>query len=292
MSPIEKFLLVFVIPVLLAASLVEGVILSWRRHYDWRATGASLVNWVVRDLVTLFLPLSLATPVFRWAWQHRVITVPMDHWQSYVLLFLGVDFFYYWFHRASHRIRWFWGNHAVHHSANELTISAGYRIGIFGKLIGAGIFFAPLVWLGFPPRVVLTAVIVNLLYQSWIHTTWIPKLGWLEYLLNTPSAHRVHHASNPEYIDKNFGGVLILFDRLFGTYAAERDDIPCRYGLVEPITSYNPLRIELAEWAKLLKDLRRAGSVKVFLGHLVMPPDWKPGTGKSMISVSTESQAR
>jgi sterol desaturase/sphingolipid hydroxylase (fatty acid hydroxylase superfamily) len=113
-------------------------------------------------------------------------------------------------------------------------------------------------WLGFPPRAVFIALNLDLLYQFYIHATWIPKLGPLEWVLNTPSHHRVHHAANPEYRDKNFGGVLIVFDRLFGTFAAERDDVPCRYGLVAPLRSYNPLWIAFHEFVALGRDLWRA----------------------------------
>ncbi len=117
---------------------------------------------------------------------------------------------------------------------------------------------------------------LSLLYQFWVHASWMPRLGWLEWVLNTPSAHRVHHARNPEYLDANYGGVLIVFDRLFGTYVRERDDIPCDYGLVHRQTSHNPLRIELEPWRDLVKDLLRARSVRAVLGHLFMPPAWTP----------------
>ena len=118
---------------------------------------------------------------------------------------------------------------------------------------------------------------LNLLYQFWIHATWIPKLGWLEYVLNTPSAHRVHHAANLEYLDANYGGVLIVFDRLFGTYRAERDDVPCRYGLVEPMTGYNPLRIELPSGGRSCRDLLGARSLRARAAATCsMPPGWSP----------------
>lgn len=152
------------------------------------------------------LPLSIATPIINLTWAHRIASVPLDRWQALLVLFIGQEFCYYCFHRVSHRVRWFWAHHSVHHSPNDLTLAAALRAGIFGKLIGIPLFFAPLVWLGFPPQVVLGALALNLLYQFWIHATWIPSLGWLEYLLNTPSAHRVHHASNIEYLDVNYGG--------------------------------------------------------------------------------------
>ena len=134
---------------------------------------------------------------------------------------------------------------------------------------------------------------LNLLYQFWIHATWIPKLGWLEYVLNTPSAHRVHHAANLEYLDANYGGVLIVFDRLFGTYRAERDDVPCRYGLVVPMVGYNPLRIELPQWQRLGRDLLAARSLRAVLGHLMMPPGWAPdGKGATTEDLRAQAAAR
>jgi sterol desaturase/sphingolipid hydroxylase (fatty acid hydroxylase superfamily) len=172
-----------------------------------------------------------------------------------VLLFLGQEFCYYWFHRCSHRVRWLWVSHAVHHSPNQLNLSAAYRFGWTGRLSGTAMFFVPLVWLGFPPPVVFATLSLNLLYQFWLHVDWIPKLGPLELVFNTPSHHRVHHAANAEYLDANYGGVLIIFDRLFGTLRLERDETPCRYGLVEPLRSNNPVWIAFHEWIALVRDL-------------------------------------
>ncbi|MEY2953045.1 MAG: hypothetical protein RLZZ401_1132, partial [Pseudomonadota bacterium] len=230
----------------------------------------------------IFLPLSIATPLIALTYQHRLGNIALDSWQALVLLFVGQEFCYYWYHRAAHRVRWFWCNHAVHHSPNQLNLAAAYRIGILGRLSGTQLFFIPLVWLGFPPKVVFEMLSLNLLYQFWIHATWIPKLGWLEYVLNTPSAHRVHHAANLDYLDANYGGVLIVFDRLFGTYRAERADLPCRYGLVKPLTSYNLLVVEFSQWRALWVDLRQARSLRAVLGHLFMPPGWQPaGAGET-----------
>ena len=277
MTPIEKFLLLVAAPTVLALALLEAVILSRRASYDWRAFGISALDLVARIAFGLLVPLSIATPLVIWAIQHRLFVIELDGWVAVLLLFLGQEFCYYWYHRAAHRVRWFWANHAVHHSPNELNLSAAVRIGIVGKLTGVTLFFVPLIWIGFDVRTVFSVLTLNLLYQFWIHATWIPKLGWLEYVLNTPSAHRVHHAANPEYLDANYGGVLIVFDRLFGTYVAERDDLPCRYGLVHPMTSYNPLRIEFTQWIELARDLRRVRSVRAALGTLFMPPGWSAG---------------
>lgn len=275
MSSLERFILLVALPTVVLASLVEAAVLTWRGRYDWKGLGASLGNLAMRAAVLVVLPLSLAEPALRWAWEHRIATQSPGIWYG-LLLFLGQDFCYYWYHRASHRVRWFWTSHSVHHSPNDLNLSAAYRISALGKLAGSAIFFLPLVWIGFHPRAVAAAVSLNLLYQFWIHASWMPRLGWLEGVLNTPSAHRVHHARNAEYIDANYGGVLIVFDRLFGTYVRERGDVPCDYGLVHRQLSHNPLRIELEPWWLLLKDLRRARGTRAVLGHLFRPPAWKP----------------
>jgi sterol desaturase/sphingolipid hydroxylase (fatty acid hydroxylase superfamily) len=258
-----------------ALSLIEAAVLARRGHYDWRALGVSAFDLVARIAVTIFLPLSIAAPLARLAVQHRVTDTPLDGPLAVALLFVGQEFCYYWYHRAAHRVRWFWCNHAVHHSPNDLNLSAAYRIGMFGRLSGTTLFFLPLMWLGFNPKLVAQALTFNLLYQFWLHTTWIPKLGWLEGIVNTPSAHRVHHGANPEYLDANYGGVLLVFDRLFGTYRAERDDVPVRYGLVRPLRSNNPLKVELHEWMALARDLLRARSLRALIGAIAMPPSWR-----------------
>jgi hypothetical protein len=141
---------------------------------------------------------------------------------------------------------------------------------------GEAIFNLPLVWLGVRPEVVGATLLFSLLYQFWLHTELVPRLGWLEWVLNTPSHHRVHHASNPEYLDRNFGGTLIVFDRLFGTFVAQRPDLPCRYGLVKRLVSYNPGFIAVHEWLAMARDVRRANSWWERLGYVLGPPGWSP----------------
>jgi len=273
---VPLFLLFYILPVVLLAAVIEGLVLGHRNpgSYDWRAAGVSLLDQVARRFVHL-LPLSIAAPVFAWAWEHRLLEIEMAHPLAIAGLFLGQEFCYYWYHRSAHRVRWFWATHSVHHSPNQLNLSAAVRLGLTGRLTGTTLFFTPLAWIGFDPKIVLATLSLNLLYQFWIHATWIPKLGWLEGILNTPSAHRVHHARNLEYLDANYGGVLLIFDRLFGTYVAERADLPCEYGLVKPVTSYNPLVIEFGPWVALFKDLAAARSLRGFVGTLVMPPGWR-----------------
>lgn len=274
MDPLRKVLIVILAVALLAAA-IEAVVTAWRKpgRYDWKAAAVSLFDQFLRRFIQM-LPLSVATPLFSWLGSHRLWTLDLSGPASIFLLFIGQECCYYFYHRAAHRVRWFWVTHSVHHSPNQLNLSAALRLGLTGRLTGTALFFTPLVWLGFQPAVVLGALSINLLYQFWIHATWIPKLGFLEGILNTPSAHRVHHARNLEYLDANYGGVLLIFDRLFGTYRPERDDLPCEYGLVKPVTSYNPLVIQFGPWVQFFRDLLAARSLYQLAGTVFMPPGW------------------
>ncbi len=277
------------VPLVLAASLAEALVLTWRQlyrdgpAYNWRASGISVVDFLVREyLLRIVLPLAFWFGIMQWFWEHRLFTVPMDHWSGWLACFLVQEFCYYWYHRAAHRVRWFWCTHSIHHSPNELNLSAAYRFGWTGKLSGTLLFFMLAPLFGLPPRVILLMLSLNLLYQFWIHASWIPRLGPLEWILNTPSAHRVHHAANLEYLDGNYGGVLIIFDRVFGTYIPERADLPCRYGLVTPLLGNNLLKIEFSQWRALWQDLRCARSARAFFGFLFKPPGWQPeGPGQT-----------
>lgn len=290
MEGLPRFL-IWLPVIVLSASLIEAVWMQSRAPgtYDWRAFGVSVLDLVVRNAQRFLLPGILVSPIAQWVWEHRLFTVPLTGLWAFALLFVGQEFCYYWYHRASHRVRVMWCTHAVHHSPNQLTLAAAYRLGWTAFFSGAIYFFLPLILLGFSPRVVFACLAINLLYQFWLHATWIPKLGPLEYVFNTPSAHRVHHAANLDYLDANYGGVLIVFDRLFGTYREERADLPCRYGWVQPITSHNPLKVELHQWLALIHDVRRAKSPREAAGLIIMPPGWNAhGPGET----TEELQAR
>jgi sterol desaturase/sphingolipid hydroxylase (fatty acid hydroxylase superfamily) len=267
-----------ILPLVLTAALVEGVWLSRSRPqgYDWKASACSLADLAGRQLLR-FVPLAVIAPWMAWTWEHRLFTQSLDNVGSILLLFFGLEFFYYWYHRFSHTTRWFWAGHSPHHSPNQLNLSAAYRLGWLGRLTGSTLFFTPLVLLGFTPTVVLTSLVLNLLYQFWLHADWFPRLGWLEGIFNTPSNHRVHHARNPEYLDANFGGVLVVFDRLFGTYIPERDDVPCDYGTITPaVSSRNPFVLNFSPWIGLFKDLRTARSPREVWMYTFGPPGWRP----------------
>ncbi|KAF1710112.1 sterol desaturase family protein [Pseudoxanthomonas sacheonensis] len=268
--------------VLIAA--IEGWVLVRRgRDYDWKGYWASLGDVLGRGALNLVVQGGLTGAMLYGIWNLRVATIGMDRWWHWALLFVGQEFCYYWMHRADHRIRWFWLNHSVHHSSNQYNLSAAYRLGWTGKLTGAAIFFGPLVWMGFPVPYVVGALAMNLLYQFWLHTELIGKLPRpIEFLFNTPAHHRVHHASNPDYIDCNYGGVLILFDRLFGTFRDQRADEPPRYGLVEPLRSYNPLRIASHAWVGMFHDLRLARGWRETWLTVFGPPEYKPAAAKKL----------
>ena len=257
----------------LAVATLEGLVRTFALSlpYDWRAYAVSLADAFGRRAVDA-LGLSIAAPVLAWAYANRLQTLELATPIAFLLLFFGQEFCYYFYHRAAHRVRFFWATHAVHHSPNELTLASAVRLGWTGKLTGAALFFAPLVWLGFSPLAVAAALGANLLYQFWLHAPWLPRLGWFEWFFNTPTHHKVHHASNPEYLDCNYGGVLIVFDRLFGTFRDLRDDVPPRYGLTTPLTGYNPVRISLHGWLALASDLRAAHSWRHALRVIFGPP--------------------
>ena len=187
----------------------------------------------------------------------RLFTIPQT-WYSWILLFLGVDFCYYWFHRLSHEVNAIWATHVVHHQSEEYNLSVALRQSWFQGFF-SNLFYIPLAFLGFAPLWTVTVIAFNTLYQFWIHTEAIRNLGPLEYVLNTPSHHRVHHGSNPQYIDKNHGGSLIIWDRLFGTFAPEKEKV--RYGITIPLNSWNPLWANLHYWVDLIRISSKQSNV-------------------------------
>lgn len=178
---------------------------------------------------------------------------PADAWWTWAVLFFVDDFVYYWFHRVSHESRLFWNFHVVHHSSEHYNLSVAVRQSWFSGILH-WIFYAPIMFLGFAPWMFALMHGFNLIYQFWIHTRFINRLGSLEIVLNTPSHHRVHHGVNKQYIDRNYGGVLIIWDRLFGSFIAETEEP--RYGIIKPIKSYNPLWINTHAWFEMFEAMK------------------------------------
>jgi len=242
-----------------------------RRSYDAKAAAASFGVAIGHSFFGL-LNGAAVSAVYLALWDITPIHLPPNDWRTWVAGFVAVEFAYYWFHRWSHTVRWLWASHAVHHSAEEFTLPAAVRLGWTSALSGGWLVFAPLVLLGWHPTIVAGLLALNLVYQFLLHTETIGRLGFVERVLNTPAHHRVHHACNAEYLDRNFGGVLIVFDRWFGTYATELPHAPCRYGLVKPVHSYNPVRLALQEWHDMLKAASQATSPAAALHALFGPP--------------------
>ena len=192
--------------------------------------------------------------IYLFAYEIAPFKFPVDAWWSWVALFFVDDLVYYVFHRASHESRLFWNFHVVHHSSEHYNLSVAVRQSWFGGTLH-WLFYAPIMLAGFAPWMFAIMHGLNLIYQFWIHTRFIDRLGWLEHILNTPSHHRVHHGVNNPYLDKNYGGVLIVWDRLFRSYISE-NEVP-RYGIIKPIGSYNPLWINTHAWYEMFSEIKK-----------------------------------
>jgi sterol desaturase/sphingolipid hydroxylase (fatty acid hydroxylase superfamily) len=239
--------------------------------HDLKETAAS-VGVAAGDIVSRVLTGSLAAVPMFFLYEHRLFDIPMSGAASWIALFLGVELCYYWFHRAAHRVRWLWATHAVHHSATRFNLSAAIRLGWTGTLTGAFVFFLPLAALGFHPIAIGAILGLGLLYQFFLHTALDVDLGPLEWVLNTPRHHRVHHASNEACLDKNYGNVLIVFDRLFGTFAEKPAGEELRFGLKGRTLGSNPLAIAFSEWGHLGRDVVRAKGLRKRIALLFGPP--------------------
>lgn len=254
---------------LIVVILMSAVEYVWRRKiagrsYDTAAAAASFGVAFGNIFSSVLGPLIVA-PIYIALHAAAPISLPMDDWRVWAAGFVMVELAYYWMHRWSHLVRWMWATHAVHHSAEEFTLPAAIRLGWTNVFSGAWLVFAPLMLMGFPPVMIVLLLAANLKYQFLLHTELVGKLGPIEWIFNTPAHHRVHHASNAAYLDKNFGGVLIIFDRLFGTFAAERPSDKIVYGLVEPLRSKNPIVIALHEWGRMGRDALAARNLADFM---------------------------
>jgi sterol desaturase/sphingolipid hydroxylase (fatty acid hydroxylase superfamily) len=267
-------LVLYSIPAFVALLLIE---LAWsKRHpevkgYAAKDTLASLSLGLMNVAINGATKL-LSLGFFFFLYDHHVVDLValLGAW-SWLVLFLVEDHSYYWFHRIHHEVRLLWACHVNHHSSQHYNLSTALRQPLLTPLTGP-IFWAPLPLLGFPPHMILTAQAISLLYQFWLHTEAIDRLGWFEEIFNTPSHHRVHHGKNVPYLDKNHGGILIIWDRLFGTFARERERVV--YGLTKDITTYNPLRIGFHEFAAIGRDVLRAPTFGAKLGYVFAPPGW------------------
>lgn len=267
----------YAIPFFLLLIAIE-VYINWRtksENYIFKDAAASIsmgVGSVFFDILAKSAAFIVFTHLYNWGGFFKTeLSWTVGGW---ILLFFLEDFTFYWHHRLSHQVRILWAAHANHHSSEQYNLSTALRQS-WAEVFHKYIFFMWLPLLGFDPLMLLTQMSINLIYQFWIHTKFIKRLpAPIEFLFNTPSHHRVHHASNVEYLDRNHAGTLIIWDRMFGTFAPERDDLPVVYGITTNIDSYNPLRIATYEYGGVWRDLQRAPTFGDKLGYLFRPPGW------------------
>ncbi len=226
---------------------------------------------LITDIAFGFI--SLAILLF--AWQFRVFDLGYSL-PIILLCLLAQDFVYYWKHRIAHKVRWFWSAHVVHHSSEHYNLTTALRQPWNNHFTGHVFLSVPLVLIGFHPLLIAFVASINLLYQFWIHTESIDKMPrWFEAVMNTPSHHRVHHGTNPQYLDMNYAGIFIVWDKLFGTFVEEQDDVDIQYGVVKPVETFNPVKIAFTEWMVIFKDAFASRlSLKQRLTYIFGPPGY------------------
>lgn len=260
----------FILAVILEIAL--GRAKRAKANYEARDTAASLLMGL-GSTATGLLTGGVVAVATLYVYQHRLFDIPMTAIWAWVVLFLAEDLTYYWFHRLSHERRFWWAAHVNHHSSQHYNLSTALRQTWTGGLAGTWALWLPLAFLGFPPAMIAIQKGISLVYQFWIHTETIGKMPrWFEAVFNTPSHHRVHHARNPRYLDRNYAGVLIVWDKLFGTFQPELDEEECRYGIVKNLGGFNLLRVAFHEWIAMGQDVLR--HPRHALGYLFGPPGW------------------
>jgi len=273
-------LIVYAIPFFLGTLIIE-IIVDVREKANAYETKDAVTS-ISMGLGNLFLGIlskALVFAIFIFLYNNvRLFTIPFSWWAWVLILFVD-DFAYYWFHRISHESRFFWASHVVHHSSQKYNLSTALRQTWTGGFL-AFVFWLPLPLLGFHPAMILAQMSISLIYQYWIHTEFIRKMpNWFEAIFNTPSHHRVHHATNPQYLDRNHAGIFIFWDKWFGSFEPEVEKPT--YGLVKNITSFNPIYVAFHEWIDLFSDIFTS-KTSIFnkFKYLIKPPGWKhDGTG-------------
>lgn len=210
-----------------------------------------------------------------------------ETWLVWLIAFVAIDFAGYWNHRLSHHVNFFWNQHVIHHSSEEFNLACALRQSISNILGYFPLLLIPAALLGVPHQVIAILAPIHLFAQFWYHTQHIGKMGWLEYIIVTPSQHRVHHAINPEYIDKNLGQILCIWDRMFGTFQEELEHVPPQYGVLKPAHTWNPILINFQHIWRLIKDAWRTGSYWDKLRIWFMPTGWRPEDVKSKYPITT-----
>lgn len=269
--------IVYAIPVFFALMALEWMVARARQQRVYRLgdTINSVGLGAISQVAGLYTRV-IYVGIYTLAWQHLALfELSESAWWVWLLGLLLYDFLYYWHHRLGHEVALFWAAHVVHHQSEDFNLGTALRQSSSTFLVG-WIFYLPMALLGFPPLVFVVVALIDLLYQYWIHTEQIRRLGWFDRVFASPSNHRVHHGVNDRYLDKNYGGILILWDRLFGTFEDERDDEPVVYGTRKPLRSHDPLWANLEVYAALARDSWRTRRWIDKLQVWLRPPGWQP----------------
>ena len=279
-------IVMYAVPFFVLLILIEMIVvrITKKGRYEARDSAASLSMGFGNRVFGIAFG-GFAVAAYFAVYEFRLFTLGWT-WPVMVACFFAEDLAYYWFHRIAHERRFFWASHIVHHSSQHYNLSTALRQTWTGTLGLNFIFWLPLVWIGFPPLMVLMFSSISLVYQFWIHTELIGRMGPFEWVMNTPSHHRVHHATNAKYLDANYAGVLIIWDRLFGTFVPEDDKEKPHYGIVSQLGTFNPFRVAFHEWAGIWRDVTHAKSPRDVLGYIFGPPGWSPdGSRKTSASI-------
>ena len=260
--------------ILIFIELIYGLV-SGKSNYRLNDTFTSISLGLISRYIPL-LGLGIQGAAFAYVAQYYNLKLfsPSSLW-VWIFAFFLYDFCYYWMHRLHHEVKVLWATHVVHHHGEEFNLSTALRQTSTGFL-WKWIFYLPIFIVGIPPEVFVTVAGVNLVYQFWVHTEHIPKLGWYEYVFVSPSNHRIHHAQNKHYVDANYGGVFILWDRIFGTYKEEMEELKPIYGTAKPLRSWNPFKANLDIFREMLLDSSRTKSFKDKIGVWFSRPNWRP----------------
>ena len=270
-------ILVIAMPLFLLLVLFEKWY-GWRKGNDTVRTMdmiSSLSSGVTNSTKDV-LGLSIAIISYGWLVEHLTIYQVKSSWMLYVIAFLALDFAGYWVHRLAHTVNFFWNNHIVHHSSEEFNLACALRQSISVYFRIYAFLLIPAAMFGVPQQVIAVVAPLHLFAQFWYHTQHIHKMGWLEYIIVTPAHHRVHHAINPEYLDKNYGQIFIFWDRMFGTFQEETPAITAVYGVTRPVRTWNPIKINFMHLWLLLQDAWHTQSWKDKLRVWLMPLGWRP----------------
>jgi sterol desaturase/sphingolipid hydroxylase (fatty acid hydroxylase superfamily) len=284
-------LIYYAIPFFIVTVIIEGIILykNHPKNYNLKDTFASLAMGIGNVIVNLVSKLFVAFIITFLYENYKLTSIPFVWWAWLIILFAD-DFCYYWAHRIGHESRFFWASHIVHHSSQKYNLSTALRQTWTGGFF-TFIFYILLPIVGFHPVMIFTQMSISLLYQYWIHTELINKMpNWFETIFNTPSHHRVHHGSNALYLDRNYAGIFIIWDKLFGTFQAELKEEKVVYGLTTNINSYNPIVIAFHEWVAFVTDVYSSKTTfKNKLLYFIKPPGWKHD-GSGIVSTDLKKE--